>query len=209
MASGLVFSSLIAFAMVFLLNQMFVGTYARMTSYAGVAVKHQWKDRGVFAWRIEFKGWHQHLWHVNPVTCLQITLSSLSGPNEHNHTCLIDLLRHRNNVMSVSTEQVQQPCCEIKNFEVIKVSENNLFPRQVSVILWTFKGAHVMLVRMWLEAESGPKCRTTDGLRRNMNKQTGRKQNMNYMKVAWLNQRNGTDYGIRRRTNHMANTQSI
>lgn len=41
MASGLVFSSLIAFAMVFLLNQMFVGTYARMTSFAGVAVKHQ------------------------------------------------------------------------------------------------------------------------------------------------------------------------
>lgn len=41
MAGGLVFSSLIAFAVVFLLNQIFGGTYTRMTSYAGGAVKHQ------------------------------------------------------------------------------------------------------------------------------------------------------------------------
>lgn len=84
--------------------------------------------------------------------------------------------------------------------------KNSLFPHQVSVILWKFKGAHVMLVRVWLEAESGPKCRTTDGLRGNMNKQTGKKQNVNYMDVAWLNERNRTDYSIERRTNHMANT---
>lgn len=44
-----------------------------------VAAKHQWKDRGVFAWRIELKGWYQRLGHVNPVAPLTMTLSSLSG----------------------------------------------------------------------------------------------------------------------------------
>lgn len=44
-----------------------------------VAAKHQWKDRGMFAWRIELKGWYQCLGHVNPVAPLKMTLSSLSG----------------------------------------------------------------------------------------------------------------------------------
>lgn len=79
MARGLVFSSFIAFNMVFPLNQMFANT--RVARYA-LAAKHQWKDRGVFAWRIELKGWYQRLWHVNPVAHLKMTLSSLSGPDE-------------------------------------------------------------------------------------------------------------------------------
>lgn len=143
----------------------------------------------------------------------QITLSSLSGPSEASHVDR-NITAHVSEtfcciVITWCQFQQNQYSSHVMIFEALKVSENNLFTRQVSVILWKFKGAHVMLVRVWLEAESGPTCRITDGLRGNMNKQTGKKRNVNYMDVAWLKERNRTDYSIERRTNHMANTQTI